>query len=194
MPARTTRLDLDKPLTEKQRSEALARIRAKCIDINGCWEWHGFKNPLGYGDLSFQHQKWRVHRLVWVLTKGAIPDGHYVCHSCDNRACCNPEHLWLGTQDDNMKDCAKKKRIYWASKTHCPRGHEYNAENTLITFWRNSYKRQCKVCHRIKQRMAAGWTLEQATTLPVTPHGYQPVGGNFKRRRSHVGSAPEDGK
>lgn len=76
----------------------------------GCLEWCGSKTPLGYGTMSFHGKREYVHRVSYILYKGVIPEDMCVCHSCDNPKCINPEHLWLGTQGDNMKDRDKKGR------------------------------------------------------------------------------------
>jgi hypothetical protein len=81
------------------------------LNEKGCWEWQGAKHRQGYGHLSFRNKTTLLHRVSWIIYKGEIPDGLKVCHSCDNPSCCNPEHLFLGTQKDNIKDCAKKKRL-----------------------------------------------------------------------------------
>lgn len=80
------------------------------LDSNSCWLWLAGRDIDGYGTLRYQTVDWRSHRLAWFLTNGPIPDGLHVLHSCDNPPCCNPAHLFLGTNADNMKDKARKGR------------------------------------------------------------------------------------
>jgi len=85
----------------------------KRIDIredNECWEWRGHTNNKGYGCITINYKHWYVHRVAYEETYGTIPNKLFVLHKCDNPKCCNPEHLFLGTQKDNMKDMTQKHR------------------------------------------------------------------------------------
>ena len=116
---------------------------------SGCWLWDGAVNNDGYGTIFRGGKQHKVHRLAWEEAHGPIPDGLNVCHTCDVPACCNPAHLFLGSQQDNMQDCLGKGRFKGGSflnalKTHCPQGHEYTPENTL------TYRgmRTCRQCNK----------------------------------------------
>ncbi len=77
---------------------------------NGCWEYHGHFNNKGYGQIHYQGKHQLVHRISFKLMKGRIPKGKFVLHRCDNTRCYNPDHLFIGTQKDNMDDMRAKGR------------------------------------------------------------------------------------
>lgn len=77
---------------------------------SGCVVWAGYRDRDGYGHIYVGNKKTPVHRLVYTLVHGTIPAGMCVCHHCDNPACCEPAHLFLGTQADNVMDMVNKGR------------------------------------------------------------------------------------
>ena len=88
------------------------------VDIgtpNNCWEWQACADSTGYGRFLLEGINVLAHRVAWELAFGPIPKGEgfhgtCVCHKCDNRKCCNPNHLFLGAQKDNVHDCIAKGR------------------------------------------------------------------------------------
>ena len=82
-------------------------------NIGGCWEWLGYRNANGYGRFCVNGKPELAHRVSWQIHFGEIPKrddyhGWCVCHACDNPACVNPAHLFLGSHSDNMKDRCDK--------------------------------------------------------------------------------------
>jgi len=80
-------------------------------DATSCWDWQRSRGSHGYGQFYEERGKpLLAHRYAWTITHGAIPHGKYVLHRCDNKKCVRPDHLFLGTQADNMADMNAKGR------------------------------------------------------------------------------------
>jgi hypothetical protein len=99
-----------KGVPNRHRWPLRARIYAQTEFTKTCWVWKGNKDRKGYGIASHNRQEFRTHRLSWIMHIGEIPEGMWVLHKCDNPSCINPDHLFLGTSDDNVRDRNEKGR------------------------------------------------------------------------------------
>ena len=115
---------------------------------DGCMIWMGSKSAKGYGTVAWKGENRRVHRVVWTILVGPIPDGMTIDHvaerGCKSKACANIEHMELVTSEVNTSRSAgnKGRGSHERAKTHCPQGHPYDDENT---YWYRG-QRQCKIC------------------------------------------------
>lgn len=124
----------------------LDRLLSRVMKTSTCWLFTGCRNNHGYGKFSIGGVAIYAHRAAYALMVGPVPDGKKVCHRCDVPNCVNPAHLFIGTQRDNLRDMAEKRRHWQNRKTHCPKGHEYTPENTRRL--RGGKSRMCRICHR----------------------------------------------
>lgn len=116
--------------------------------LTGCWIWSGAVQH-AYGKFRIGLKEVRAHRASWEIHKGPIPDGMSVLHQCDTPLCVNPDHLFIGTQQENMNDRKTKGRVgkigaHNKEKTHCPSGHELQGENLYI----HRGGRYCRACRK----------------------------------------------
>lgn len=123
--------------------------------LDTCEEFTGWKDKDGYGTKSYRGKTWRAHRLAWTLVNGEIPEGLCILHRCDNPPCVNVEHLFLGTQEDNIRDRDKKGREAQGTKINFAK----LSEQQIIEI-RNEY-----LLGNISQRKLATKYNIQNTTL-----------------------------
>lgn len=127
---------------------------------SGCWLWDGDLSNGGYGRFWINGKRYRAHRYALQCHLGRpIPDGMNVCHRCDLPSCVNPEHLFIGTQSENMLDAVNKGRLRVPrftghaaralAQTHCKHGHEWTAQNTHL---RPDGRRECAACCLDRER------------------------------------------
>lgn len=122
----------------------------------GCWLWKGATNGDGYGHIAVDaagRKLMKAHRLAWELANGPIPDGKCVLHRCDTPNCVNPDHLFLGTQLENMRDCKAKGRLIPASRPRSiPAGENNpNARVTETQVREIRLKARAGVCQKLLQ-------------------------------------------
>lgn len=115
-----------------------------------CWPWTAYRNQWGRGTFGLTGPDgvsgmYLAPRVAWALAHDEDPGDLNVLHSCDRPECVNPAHLRLGTPRDNAQDAIDRGRHHLASRTHCPKGHPYDADNTR----RVGPRRFCKECGRV---------------------------------------------
>ena len=123
------------------------------VSPSGCWEWTGIRNREGYGiyNMSNLTRSRLAHRISFALHIGPPLKDSKVCHHCDNPPCVNPSHLFIGRDEDNVRDMWEKKRSFTPFKTSpmCKRGHLFTE---VSTYWKPNGRRTCRICSNIQKR------------------------------------------
>lgn len=88
----------------------LSKVDTQSYEHDKCWVWQGASKGNGYGNVRLGTKNITAHRYAYAIFVGDVPDDMDVCHTCDNRFCVNPDHLFLGSRKDNMMDCKEKGR------------------------------------------------------------------------------------
>ena len=128
---------------------------------SGCWLWMGKINQNGYGFFTFQLKdgtefKGGAHRASYIINRlqSIRPNRKSsACHKCNNKVCVNPDHLYLGSQQTNMRDFSDSGGHRNKKKTHCSRNHAFDEENTLLVTNKNKpwvKERRCRKCAVIR--------------------------------------------
>ena len=129
----------------------------KWLVMGDCWESRGRAVTDGYSQVQINGKTKRLHRAMWELLVGPIPDGMTIDHICRNRGCCNPDHLRVMTQKENNESSpayrATRSKKDW-SVTHCDKGHEWSDESTYVA---SNGHRFCRTCNRDSKRRGSNW-------------------------------------
>lgn len=120
--------------------------------VTGCWNWTGYRNNHGYGKMHYLGRSEYVHRIsAHCYFDYDFQSELQVLHRCDNPACFNPKHLFIGTRVDNMQDCVAKGRHGGpAPWTHCRKGHLLCGENAVVRF--DTGRKYCRTCQNLRNK------------------------------------------
>jgi hypothetical protein len=140
-------------LKRTSRPNTLETVLANTVPDGDCLVWAGYTMPNGYGMASVGGKRGLVHRLVWQLANGPIPEPLTIDHLCRTRACVNVAHMEVVTIQENIRRAGAFVAASAArrSRTHCKNGHEFTPENTRM--YRGA--RSCKQCERTNWRAYA---------------------------------------
>lgn len=97
--------------------DPLERVLSYVQKSDGCWLWTGVVNNMGYGIATLNGKATSAHRVVYALLEAPVPKGMDLCHKCDNSLCVRPDHMFVGTRKDNMRDAARKGRTVRGSRS-----------------------------------------------------------------------------
>lgn len=134
---------------KKEPGDIAVRFWAKVDKSGSCWLWTGCTSA-GYGVIRWQRKTFRANRVAFFLTHGRWPE--FACHHCDNRMCCNPDHIYDGTPVTNARDCKVRNRHPRWNSGQCANGHEWTEETTRVYVHKGYAIRYCRICERVGKR------------------------------------------
>lgn len=146
---------------QRARDCYMKYVDSSCgLGPNGdCHLWNGPQDARGYGKIG---RKLATHIALELSGSQRPSTAHGALHSCDNPNCVNPSHLRWGTQKENAADASSRLRYPNVWKTHCPKGHEYTEENTILTQRREGWKdRKCRICANLRSKRRRAKHKEQ---------------------------------
>lgn len=126
------------------RPTAVDRFWIRVAKTDHCWYWMGGRVPSGYGTFYGTY----AHRFSYELAHGTIPDGHEVCHTCDVPSCVRPEHLYLATHRENMRDAVRKGRFHGNAQCGEAHGNTRLTDAQVIEI-RQSHEKTCDIARRL---------------------------------------------
>lgn len=161
-------------LSSKLATRFWARVSRR--GPNECWPWTGSTVRQGRGTISVGGKTYTAPRVALALTFGRwLEKDEWALHRCDNPACCNPAHLWIGTAKENTLDAVAKKRLHNVSKDRCFRGHPLEGANLTLN---NRGDRICLICRRARARKSQN-RIRGNQERPSTQAKYQEMEACF---------------
>lgn len=158
-------------LTKQIMRRVEPRFLEKFEQSDGCWEWKGGKDCAGYGYIHVFRASERVnkrhmmkaHVFSWCLKTGKLSTDGFICHTCDNPSCVNPEHLYEGTRQDNVDDMVRRKRNYTGGCRHSGESHyKSNLNQEQVDEIRLLFKngvRQCDIARKFSITLKQTWNI-----------------------------------
>lgn len=160
--------NVTRPVAERFWSKVQKRTEPHPAIGSPCWIWTAAINNSGYGSFAVAHGKSiGAHRWAYESTVGSVPSGMELDHLCRDRSCVNPAHLEPVTKAENVRR-GLSPMAEQARRTHCPQGHPYSAENTIL----DEGSRRCLICRRARSAARAHRATKTARGIPHAPkHG-----------------------